>query len=270
MRDIDESVSLGVVPIAVTTATNFPSGLPPWVEARLAGGKAPELIEVGDALPFEKIIGLAPDLILATDSYTLDEDFANLAAIAPTLSYEKAAAEDSWQTRVTRIGAAVGKSEVAAKTVTDVQAKITVAKAEHGKVLSGKTFTFSLLNAESALATIVLPTDASAQFLSQLGLRLADSVTKLPQNGQAGRAVVAQENTGLLDADVVLFAFRTAEEREQVESDRLFQALPAVRRGAYVPLEVGEALSMGFPSTLSIPFALEKIVPRVVAAAAKA
>ncbi|GLW90657.1 iron ABC transporter substrate-binding protein [Actinokineospora globicatena] len=270
MRDLDEAVSLGVVPIAITPQTNFDSGLAPWVEAKLGGAKAPQQLEFEDALPFEKITELAPELILATDSYSLADDFANLTAIAPTLSYQTDVAEDTWQTRAKRIGAALGKADVADKTVADVENAIAAAKDKNKAALAGKTFTFSLLNAEGQLATIILPTDASATFLSQLGLTLADAVTSLPQAGPAGRAVVAQENTKLLDADIVLFSYRGDDERKQVEGDRLFQALPAVKRGAYVPLVVGEALAMAFPSTLSIPFALEALVPKLVTAATKA
>jgi iron complex transport system substrate-binding protein len=268
MRDLDEAVSLGVNPVATTPATNFDSGLPPWVEAKLGGAKI-EQLSYEDSLPFEKITGLGPDLILATDSYGLAEAYANLSAIAPTLSYEKDVAEDSWQTRVTRIGAALGRSGEAAKLVADVTAKIEAAKTQNQAALSGKTFTFSLVNGEGGLSTIILPTDASAAFFAQLGLKLSDKVTGLPQGGPAGRAVVAQESVDLLDADVVVFSFRDAQERAKVEGDRLFQGLPAVKRGAYVPLEIEAALSLAFPSTLSIPFALDKVVPLLVQAAGK-
>ncbi|GLZ42187.1 ABC transporter substrate-binding protein [Actinokineospora sp. NBRC 105648] len=269
MRDLDEAVSLGVNPLATTPASNFDSGLPPWVEAKLGGAKV-EQLSYEDSLPFEKIIALGPDLILATDSYSLADDYANLSAIAPTLSYAQDVAEDTWQTRVGRIGTALGREDEADKLVAEVTSKIDAAKKQHGAALAGKTFTFNLLNAEGALATIILPADASAAFISQLGMKLSDKVTGLPQSGPAGRAVVAQENTALLDADVVLFSFRNPEERAKVEADRLFQALPAVKRGAYVPLEVETALSLAFPSTLSIPYALDKIVPLLVQAAGKA
>ncbi|MDX6744042.1 ABC transporter substrate-binding protein [Actinocorallia sp. A-T 12471] len=268
LRDTDEAVSLGVVPVAVTPAINFPSGLPPWVEAKL-GGKAPEQLAYEDSLPFEKIAALTPDLILATDSYGLADDFADLSAIAPTLSYEKDVAEDSWQTRATRIGQALGKGDEAAQLVKDVSDRITKVKEDNKALFAGKTFTFSLLNAEGSLATVTLAEDASAKFLSELGLTLSDKVTKLPQAGPAGRAVVSPERTDVLDADIVLFSFRNEDERKKVEGDRLFQGLDAVKRGAYVPLDVGTALSMAFPSTLSIPYALDKIVPQLVAAAGK-
>lgn len=268
-RDIDESVALGVVPLAVTPATNFDSGLPPWVEAKLTGAK-PEQLSYEDNLPFEKIAALRPDLLLATDSYSLSDDFANLTAIAPTLSYEKDVSEDTWQTRVTRIGQALGRDAEAKRLVDGVTGRIAKAKSDNKAVLAGRTFTFSLLNAEGALATIVTPDDASAQFLASLGMTLSPKVTSLPPAGPAGRAVVSQERTELLDADVIIFSYRSDDERTQVESNRLFTALPAVRRGSYVPLPISTALSMAFPSTLSIPFALDTIVPKLVTAAGKA
>ncbi|MFD4636953.1 ABC transporter substrate-binding protein [Lentzea sp. NPDC058436] len=269
MRDLDEAVSLGVNPVATTPSTNFDSGLPPWVEAKLGGAKI-EQLSYEDNLPFEKIASLGPDLILATDSYSLADDYKNLSAIAPTLSYEKDVAEDTWQTRATRIGSALGRADEAKKIVADVTSKVEAAKKQHEKLLSGKTFTFSLINSDGAIATIILPTDASAAFLSQLGLTLSQKVTSLPQAGPAGRATVAQENTDLLDADLVLFSFRSAEEKAKVEGDRLFQNLPAVKKGAYIPIDVETALSIAFPSTLSIPYALDKIIPQLVQAAGKA
>ncbi|WP_261570306.1 ABC transporter substrate-binding protein [Frankia gtarii] len=270
MRDIDEAVALGVIPIAITPETNFDSGLAPWVEAKLGSAKKPEQLSYEDNLPFEKIASLTPDLILATDSYTLTDDFGDLSAIAPTLSYDKGVSEDTWQTRVTRIGRALGTSDAAAKLVTEVSGRIEAARTKNSAAFKGKTFSFSLLNAEGALATIISPTDASARFLSGLGLTLSPKVTSLPAAGPAGRAIVSPERTELLDADVVLFSFRSDEERTKIEADRLFQNLPAVKRGAYVPLDVETALSLAFPSTLSIPFALDAIVPKLAIAASKA
>jgi iron complex transport system substrate-binding protein len=267
-RDIDEAVSLGVTPVAVTPASNFPSGLPPWVEAKLDGA-APKQLPVGDSLPYEQIAAEKPDLILGTDSYSLADDFANLSAIAPTLSYQKDVAQDTWQTRATRIGQALGRSAEARAAVADVEKRITTAKEQNAAAFAGKTFSFSLLNAEGQIATIKLPTDASAQFFSQLGLTLSEQVTTLPDAGPQGRAVVSPENTKVLDADIVIFSYRTPEERTKVESDRLFKALPAVQRGSYVPLEVGSALALAFPSTLSIPYALDQIVPDLARAAEK-
>ncbi|MCK9923690.1 ABC transporter substrate-binding protein [Frankia sp. AgPm24] len=269
-RDTDEAVSLGVLPVAITPATNFDSGLPPWVEARLTGKKAPEQLSYEDNLPFERIAALRPDLILATDSYSLSDDFKNLTAIAPTLSYDKDVSEDTWQTRVTRIGQALGRDAEAKRLVDTVTAQIAEAKKKNQALFAGRTFTFSLLNAEGALATVVSPDDASAQFLAGLGLTLSSKVTSLPPAGPAGRAVVSEERTELLDADIVLFSFRDDDEKAQIQGNRLFQALPAVTRGSYVPLDTPTALSMAFPSTLSIPFALTNIVPKLSAAAGRA
>ena len=48
------------------------------------------------------------------------------------------------------------------------------------------------------------------------------------------------------------------------------EALAAVRRGSYVALDLAPAVALGFPSVLSIPYALRVTVPKLVAAASRA
>lgn len=63
----------------------FRSGIAPWVEAALTA-PTPPLLDTAEAMPFEEIAALRPDLILATDDYALADNFAKLTRIAPTLS----------------------------------------------------------------------------------------------------------------------------------------------------------------------------------------
>ncbi|WP_223838698.1 hypothetical protein [Saccharopolyspora pogona] len=55
----------------------------------------------------------------------------------------------------------------------------------------------------------------------------------------------------------------TPQARTALESNPLFQAVPAVRRGAYAELDLPLALAIGFPSALSIRYALGRIVPKI-------
>lgn len=45
-----------------------------------------------------------------------------------------------------------------------------------------------------------------------------------------------------------------------------FARLPAIKRGAYIPFLVGHSTSMVQPSALSLPFALDRLVPRMARA----
>jgi iron complex transport system substrate-binding protein len=49
--------------------------------------------------------------------------------------------------------------------------------------------------------------------------------------------------------------------RRAIESSRLFASLPAVRRGAYAVIDLDTAIAMRTPSALSIPYALDRMVP---------
>ncbi|MGH8920698.1 MAG: iron-siderophore ABC transporter substrate-binding protein, partial [Actinomycetes bacterium] len=70
-----------------------------------------------------------------------------------------------------------------------------------------------------------------------------------------------------LDADVLILSFSDPKSRTELEANPLFQALPAVKRGSYLPLDQGTAVAMAFPSLLSIPFALDAVVPKLATAA---
>ncbi|MGH3813943.1 MAG: ABC transporter substrate-binding protein, partial [Pseudonocardiaceae bacterium] len=109
-RDGETALALGVTPVAIAANAVFPSGLAPWAEAALANRK-PELLNTGDGIPFEKIAGLQPDVILATDSYELADVYGRLAQIAPTVSYLAGPDSDTWQQRVEVIGKALGRAE---------------------------------------------------------------------------------------------------------------------------------------------------------------
>ncbi len=47
----------------------------------------------------------------------------------------------------------------------------------------------------------------------------------------------------------------------KLERDQLFKRLDAVEQGRYVPLEVGSATAMAFPSVLSVGYATGEVVP---------
>jgi iron complex transport system substrate-binding protein len=263
-RDTDEALSLGVLPVGVTPYINFPDQIAPWVRQKL-GAQELNIIESSGGLPYERIAALAPDLILATDRYSLAEDYPMLSQIAPTLSYVRSVAEDTWQDRVTLIGQALGREDNATRLIAETEGLIR-STASSNPDFQGKTVSFSLINADGQFATVNLPSDASVTFLTQLGFRLAPKIEELPPSGPQGRAQVSEELLDVLDADIVIFSYRSDEQRQQVEQNALFQRIPAVQRGSYVALDVGTAVAMAFPSTLSVPFALETIVPQLAGA----
>lgn len=263
-RDTDTALALGVTPIAMVENTLFPSLIAPWVDAKLRDPK-PELLNTENGLPFEKIVGLRPDLILATDSYELTDIYARLAEIAPTLSYVDGVDSDTWQQRTTHIGKALGRDEQTQKIIADIEDKIKQAAQDH-PAFAGKTFSVSAVGG-GQLET-VLKGDAAVTFLEQLGLRISPEVAALPQSGNPGRANVSLENLGVLDADLMFVNYVSDDDRTLIESNPVFQQLDAVKNKTYLVLGLPVALATGFPSPLSIPYGLDRTVTAVAEALA--
>lgn len=127
-------------------------------------------------------------------------------------------------------------------------------------------FTIGPVQADGTVTTINSATDASAVFLSQLGLTLSPAVTGLATGPIPGRAPISPERLGVLDADVLILTFNTPQAQQRMEANPLFQQIRAVRAGRYVPLDLPTAIAIAFPSALSIPYALKVSVPKVAAA----
>lgn len=256
-RDTDTVLALGITPIAMVRHDSFESGRAPWVETALAGARPP-LLDGASGLPFEEIAALRPDLIVATDDYELTTNYAQLAQIAPTVSYVDGVESDTWQQRTEHIGAALGRDEQAQQLVTDTQFLVMQA-AMTNPAFAGKTF--SRFYAYEGEIRAITGADASVTLLEQLGLKVAPEVAALPQNDTPGRASVSLENLSVLDtADLMLVSYPAPADRTFFESNPLFPQLDAVKNGTYVVFEHSVALALGFPSALSIPYGLDRTV----------
>ncbi|ODU03276.1 MAG: hypothetical protein ABS81_14990 [Pseudonocardia sp. SCN 72-86] len=257
-RDADIAIALGVTPVAMAKAASFTSGIAPWVETRLGQSK-PELVDMSGAQPpLEQIAALEPDLISAVDDYALANHYAQFSRIAPTLSYVEAQNIDTWQQSTTRIAQALGRETQAPGVIAATEGAIAQAAGDNPG-LRGKTFSFSVVY--SGVIYTVLPGDAAAVVLTQLGLQLAPSIAGLPESATKGRAQVSAEQLSVLDADVTIVSYPTPAERAAIERNPLFPSLDAVKRGAYFELEFSLGVALAFPSPLATPYAVNGLVP---------
>jgi iron complex transport system substrate-binding protein len=263
-RDAETALALGVTPIAMSESSLYPNLIAPWTEAKLTGSK-PELLNTSEGFPFEKIVGLRPDVILATDSNTLADNYARLTQIAPTVSYIQSVESDTWQQRTDLIGKVLGRSEQAQTVITETEDKIKKA-AQDNPTFAGKTVSFTVVAGREVYT--VLEKDTSGTFLKQLSLTISPKVTALPESSYPGRALVSLENLGVLEADVVIVTYQSDDDRTFLEASQLFQQLNAVKNGAYIPLDLVVSVAMAYPSPLSIPYALEGMAPSVAKALA--
>src|SRR5690606_37906800 len=97
----DAVLALGEVPVAIPEQMwgGDEAGVLPWVrDAVTALGKPmPEIINFDTDIPYERLLALDPDLILAPYSGLTQEQYDRLSVIAPTVAYAKDPWAGSWQ-----------------------------------------------------------------------------------------------------------------------------------------------------------------------------
>ncbi|GHJ41205.1 iron-siderophore ABC transporter substrate-binding protein [Streptomyces sp. TS71-3] len=257
--DIDALYALGVTPVAVSKDSLASDGVYPWLKGRIDPHKT-KLLDTLNGIDFEQIAALRPDLILATSDATLDKDYKNLSAIAPTIGYATSWGAQSWQEHVQVAGKALGKEKQAERLVTSTEKAINDVRAAH-PALGGKTYSLSIGNTPAKIFTIASEDDFAAKQMKELGLRLTPSVknTKTVEGSPTGE--LSFEQLDRLDADLVVIAFTTPDLRKAFEASTLVKHMAAVRGGHYAVTDVETVSQLRSPSVLGIPWALKNLDP---------
>lgn len=269
----DIALALGITPVGMpdmSSDTTDGTGILPWDREHIDsgdggdGGTTPELLDAtSDDLPYENILNLEPDVILAVNSGVTDDQYSRLSDIAPTVAYPGEAWQTSWEDQTTIVGEALGRSEQAEKLVDDTHQLIVDAKAEHPE-FEGKTIAFASGTTGEGLNTY-LATDSRISLLEQLGFTVAPSV---PTTGDSFAVQVSKENWASIDSDVLVSWYLSEDIRESLESDPGFARIPAVEHGGYVPLtDPPMVYATSAISVLSLPWMLDNYLPLLQSAA---
>jgi iron complex transport system substrate-binding protein len=265
--DADVALALGVRPVGTfDIGPDFPKGVGPWAADRF-GDQTPELLSFSDGLPLDDITALEPDLILAVQSGITEEEYAKLSRLAPTVTYAKgrSAYLTPWKEQTERIGAALGRSEDAAKLIADADAATEQARQDHPD-LQGKTFSFVAARDASQLS-VYAPADLRVQFMESLGMKLSPGQQKVAA-GQEFFVDLSFERIGELEADALVAWFNTPAVRKTFTSQPAFRRFDTVERGGFAPLDIVQAQAQGAPTPLSIPWALDNVTPVIEKAVA--
>ena len=267
----DVPLALGVVPVGVSKANYGKSdenGLLPWTAQKYKelGVEKPVVYDDIDGLDYEAISDSNPDVILAAYSGITQEEYDLLSQIAPVVAYPKNAWQTLWREQITMDATAMGKQAEGEKLVKDLDALIKEKTANYTD-LKGKTAVFCYFNpADLGKFYIYLPTDPRAAYLTDLGLALPESISKL--GADSFSIEVSAENIDVLkDADI-LVAYGNDDLLKALQSDALLGTVPAVKNGAVALIEDGSVLSASCtPSALSIPATIDEYLEILGAAA---
>ncbi|MEE2035280.1 ABC transporter substrate-binding protein, partial [Rhodococcus chondri] len=187
--------------------------------------------------------------------------YDTLAQIAPTVGPPRGATAylTSRDEQVSMVAAALGVPDEGEQLLAQLDEQFAQAAADHPE-FEGKTVTVASYTSEGWGAYV--SRDARIQFMQDLGFVNNPRVEATEADNFF--IPVSNENLGMLDADL-LIVLPIYVDSAEVTDNPLYQQIPAVQDGRALVLESGsdiaDAISMN--SALSIPFALEQLVPRL-------
>lgn len=265
-NDHDPILALGVTPVAVRDwFGDQPNATWPWAQDEL-GGAEPEVLSVAE-LNFEQITALNPDLIVGVFSGMTEKEYKTLSRIAPTVAQPGEYVDFGvpWQEQTKIIGRALGKQERAEDIVAQLEARFAEIRDQHPEFQSASGVV-GLLGGAEANYHAYGPEDLRARFMTALGFELPQAVADLA--GEQFFTPISREQLALVDADVLVWIVNSPSVRQELEGDPLYRNLEVVREGRDVFLDVNEPVAgaLSFSTVLSLPFALDELVPQLAAA----
>ena len=262
LTEQDTVLALGLTPVGVTEwYGEQPFATFPWAQDEL-GDAEPEVLSQADGLQYERIAGLQPDLILGLNAGLDDESYGRLAQIAPTIAHPPGAEGyfSAWRDQVRLIGQAVGRSGEAEAVIGEIDDLFAEAAEEHPE-FEGTSVVF-LQNAYHEGQAIAYQEGLSTDFLTDLGFTIPEVLDGYVGAEEASQAFIPLERLNVLDdADVLLWGTENPEDRAALEEEAVYQALEEVEEGRLVFTDGLTAAAIYFTSPLSLPYALEQLVP---------
>lgn len=257
-RDVDTLLALGVKPVGINSLFGFESGAGPWSEALL--GDARPVVWTGREFNYEAIAALHPDLIVNATSGGDVDIYQRLSAIAPTIGLPKGAT--AWEATVQQttqlIADALGRSEDGKALLAGIDRYLADQKAAHPE-FGGKTATY----------LDIYPGGISSYSAAHIVNGMLYGVGFSP-NAAASAVPADQSSVNVspellpdYDADiVVIYPFGRSLAELEAETPTL-GALTSVAAGRAFILD---NLAFSTASVLSIPYALDKLLPQFSAA----
>jgi iron complex transport system substrate-binding protein len=259
----DFALALGVTPVGVRDFIGeYAEPERPWAKEELEAAD-PEIIGA-EQLNFEQVAALQPDLILGVYSLMTERDYETLSKIAPTVAQPDRYVDGGvpWQAETRIDGKALGRSELAERLVAETNAEFEQVRESHPE-FEGKT---ALL---AAAAGDVLygyaSEDPRTRFFTDLGFEPVAEIDQL--SGGKFYAEFSRERMELFDQDVLIL-LESETKQEELERDPLFRRLDVAREGRVIFVDADDlfAGALGYSSPLSLPVAIDTMLPKLEAA----
>lgn len=266
----DALLALGVVPVATTEwFGKQPGAVFPWAEDELGDGEPPEVVGTSREYDMERIAALQPDVILGLYSGLTQKQYDRLSEIAPTVAQPGDHVDYGipWQELTRTVGRVVGKQGRAEELIGEIEDRFATVRQTHPE-FDGATGVFTSTFGDNAYS-VYGPQDARARLLSSLGFQMPEGIAEAIDE-EAFYTEISDERLTLIGGlDLVIWFVPSQEEAQQeVRDNPLYQNLAVAQQGRDVILAPEDPAydAINFGTVLSLPFALERLVPMLEAA----
>lgn len=262
---IGNLLAVGVSPVTVIqwrALDGFEYTAGPWAEHLLT--TEPVILE-GD-LDFEAIAATKPDVIIALYSGIDSEEYEKLSLIAPVVAVPEGISDYGlpWDERALIAARAVGEEANAERQIAAIADRLAEIAAAHPE-WHGKTAVIGGFRQEQRHPFAYTSNDVRAQFLYQMGFSETPAMEEL--TGDSDFVInLSNEQLDVINADVIVYYVTdTGMQDTLAEPSRRF--LRAHKTGGEVFLGDLPVAALARVSLLSIPVALDALVPMLEAAA---
>lgn len=265
LSDQDAVLALGVKPAgAVDWFKEDPYGKWPWAKDKW-GGAPPEIVGERDEYNIEKIAKLEPDLVIAQYSGMKKEQYDTLSEFTRVVAQPKGHEDYQapWQDMTRQIGKSLGKEAETEKLIDGIDGRFKAVRDEHPE-WKGKTVTVGEPY-EPGKFSAFSPKDPKVIFLTEMGF--TTSRTYRDALGKENVADLSVERLDVMEADRTVW-LGTPETEKTMKADPLYKKTKVnqEKRDLFLPYDspdIGAALS--FNTVLSIPYAIDQVVPMLEA-----
>jgi iron complex transport system substrate-binding protein len=269
----DTVLALGLVPVGMPTVTwgGNENGSTDWIDAKLAeldaawgSDGAPTQYDESDGINYDEMAALMPDLIVAAYSGLTEEEYTQLSRIAPTIGPLAPNYTASWEDTLAAVGTATGRTEQATSLAEQITADL-AAVGEENPAIAGATFIAGTLGLADNSIALYVGEDTRPRFFTALGMTQAEVVTENTEDAENFYLEWSAERADELDSDLFYTWAAPGSSVEDFQENPLFAQIPAVAAGGVVLTDDDHlTLSISAANALSLPWALEHFVPRVV------
>lgn len=261
----DFLLALGITPVAIRYWYGDESNAVfPWAIEKVEGELPVVLNMAFGELNYEAILELQPDLISAVTAGITEEEYDLLSQIAPTIAQSGDYINFGmpWQEVMQLIGDSVGQSEEATAIVAEVESLFTDAIANNPE-FEGKTVAPAYYYDSNY--GIYTDQDSRGRFFADLGFVIPDEIVQIA--GESFYSNISIERMDLLDQDLLAIINLQFIEggRATLESNPLYASLSVVKDGRTIYLDENSENALGFSSPLSLPYALNAVLPQLEA-----